>query len=149
MTRSARQLSLEEGAFRPCAQDKITVRNLLGATQRKTRDAQLSQNSFDTRVEANYDACFNIALAVVNAEGWKSKSDAGHHKLTLEAACSAIGASQGLLDKVDAIREVRNLKYSGVGRTQRDLDFSVKVLGEFSDLAVAWLKANHPSLLLP
>ena len=149
MLRSAQQLSLEEKAFHKCARDKVTVKNLLESAQRQTHDGLVSQNSFDTRVEANYDACFNVALAIINAEGWKSTSINGHHKFALEAACSAIGASERLHDNVDAIRDVRNLKYSGASRTQRDLDFSAKVLVEFSELAVAWLKNTHPTLLQP
>jgi hypothetical protein len=47
-----------------------------------------------TRVEANYDACFNLALAVLNAEGWKARAVPGHHEFTLEAACSAVGGSR-------------------------------------------------------
>jgi hypothetical protein len=149
MLRSAQQLSLDQRAFHQCPQDKGTVRGLLEAAQRKTQDALLAENSLDTRVEANYDACFNIALAVLNAQGWKSKSIEGHHRFALEAACSAIGASDGLYERVDAIRDVRNLKYTGASRTKRDLDFSKKVQEEFSGLAVEWLQATHLPLLQP
>jgi hypothetical protein len=149
MLRSAHELSRDEKAFQPCSQDKGTVRGLLEAAQRKTQDALLAANSLDTRVEANYDACFNIALAVLNAQGWKGKSVSGHHRFALEAACSAIGTSEGLYDRVDAIRDVRNLKYTGASRTQRDLDFSMTVLEEFSTLAVVWLQKTHPALLQP
>jgi hypothetical protein len=147
MLRSAQQLHLEAKAFHKCAQDKVTVKNLLQSAQRQTEDGLVSKISFDTRVEANYDACFNIALAIINAEGWKPTSINGHHKFAIEAACSAIGANERLHDNVDAIRDVRNLKYTGASRTQRDLDFSAKVLKEFSELAVTWLKEKHSKLL--
>lgn len=149
MLRSAQHLSTEEGAFHPCPRDKITVRGLIEAAQRKSNDAVLDKNSLDTRVEANYDACFNLALAVLNAHGWKPKAIAEHHEFTLEAACSIVGATQSLFDRVDAIRQVRNLKYTGVSRTQRDVDYARQVLTEFSSLAIEWLGKNHPALLQP
>ena len=147
MLRSAQQLSLSDKAFQPCPQDRVTVHNLLQAADRQAKDALIAQNSFDTRVEANYDACYNMALAVLNAQGWKSKALAGHHAFVLEAACCAIGAGEGLYDRLDAVREVRNQKYSGTSRTQRDLEASAKVLDAFSQLAAQWLAATHPQLL--
>ena len=147
MLRSASRLSVDEKAFVPCPVDRVAIRNWLLAAQRKTQDGLIEQNSFDTRMEANYDACFNLALVVVNAQGWKPKSSEGHHMYTLEAACHAIDASTAVFDRVDAIRELRNLKYGGVARSQRDVDVSARVLEEFSTLVLEWMKAHHPAML--
>jgi hypothetical protein len=147
MLRSARQLSLDEQAFHSCPQDRSTIAALLAAATRKRADALLEANSLDTRVEANYDACFNIALAVLNAHGWKARPVPSHHRYTLEAACEAIGASEALFDRVDAIRDVRNLKYTGISRTRKDYEFSLKVLDEFAQAAGAWFSLHHGGLL--
>ena len=40
----------------------------------------------------------------------------------LEAACAAAGASDATFDRLDAIRDIRNQKYTGVSRPRRDLD---------------------------
>ena len=149
MLRSARRLSFDEQAFHPCPQDRATVMALLASESRKRDDALLEANSLDTRVEATYDACFNIALAVLNAQGWKARPLPAHHRHTLEAACEAIGASAGLFDRVDAIRDVRNQKYTGVSRNRKDYEFSLKVLDEFAQVASAWFAARHPALLNP
>ena len=146
MLSSAEQLS-REGAFVRAAADKVTVRGLIEAAERKRKDAEIEQNSWDTRVEANYDACFNVALAVVHASGWKPKSEAGHHQNTLEAACAAFGAGEGLFNRADAIRILRNQKYAGIGRTQQDYDASRNAMNEFLGLAVEWLRTHHGSLL--
>jgi hypothetical protein len=128
-------------------QDKLTVQALIASAVRKKSDAELTANSWDTRVEANYDACLNLALAVVNALGFKAKSAVGHHESTLEAACSAIGAGEALFDRVDAIRVIRNLKYTGMERTGGDYTQSKQACEEFTHLVVGWLQNKHAALL--
>jgi len=147
MLRSARQLALDEQAFHACPQDRTTVNALLAAASRKRDDALRQANSLDTRVEASYDACFNIALAVLNAHGWKARPVPAHHRHTLEAACEAIGAGEGLFDRVDAIRDVRNQKYTGISRSRKDYEFSLQVLDEFAQSAGQWLARHHETLL--
>ncbi len=120
---------------------------LLAAASRKRDDALLEASSMDTRVEATYDACFNIALALLNAHGWKPRPVPAHHRFTLEAACEALGAGEGLFDRVDAIRDVRNQKYTGVSRNRRDYEFSLKVLDEFAQAAGDWFARHHAGLL--
>jgi len=120
---------------------------LLAAASRKRDDALLEANSMDTRVEATYDACFNIALAVLNAHGWKARPVPAHHRFTLEAACEALGAGERLFDRVDAIRDVRDQKYTGISRSRKDCEFSLKVLDEFAQAASAWFGMNHAALL--
>ena len=146
MLRSAKQLQAEESAFHPGAQDKLAVRRWITSAQEKLRDADNVSVSTGTRFEAAYDAAFNIALAVVNASGWRPRSVQGHHAFALEAACEVIGAGLKTFDKLDAIRELRNQKYDGIPRTEADLQEAKAAFQNFSDLAVAWLQAKHPSL---
>ena len=123
MLRSAKQLQAEEAAFHPGPQDKLAVRRWITSAQEKLRDA-----------------------AVINASGWRPRSVQGHHAFALEAACEAIGADRKTFDKLDAIRELRNQKYDGIPRTDADLQEAKAAFQNFSDLAVAWLQAKHPSL---
>lgn len=147
MLRSYQQLADEARAFHRCPQDRVAIGNWLKAAERKNADAAVVQNSHDTRVEARYDVCFNLALVVANAQGWRPVSVEGHHIHTLEAACQAIGASEALFDRIDAIRQLRNQKYGGAERTQRDLDAAVRIGDEFAQLAADWLKKTHAALL--
>ena len=89
-----------------------------------------------TRFEAAYDAAFFVALAVLNAEGWKSRSVEGHHGFVLEAACAAAGTSVATFDRLDAIRDVRNQKYVGIERKEADLRDAKAVFDDFSNIAV-------------
>ncbi len=145
--RTAKQLQAEASAFAPCPQDKTAVRSWIGAAQAKTKDANNATVSLGTRFEAAYDAAFFVALAVLNAEGWKSRSVEGHHAYVLEAACAAAGASIATFDRLDAIREVRNQKYAGIERTEADLRDAKAALEEFSNIAVQWFHASHEALL--
>lgn len=147
MLRTAKQLQTEASAFAPCPQDKRAVRSWIEAARDKAGDADNATVSLGTRFEAAYDAAFFVALAVLNAAGWKHRPGDGHHVFVLEAACTAAGATVATFDRPDAIREVRNQKYAGIERTAADLQDAKAAFVEFSDIAVDWLKANHGKLL--
>jgi hypothetical protein len=147
MLRNAQQLQTEESAFERRPQDKKAVHAWLAAAQDKWRDSDNSSVSIGTRFEAAYDAVFFVALAVLNAAGWKARAVDGHHAYALEAACAAVGAGEATFDRLDAIREVRNQKYAGVGRTDADLRDARIALNEFSAIAGAWMSERHPTLL--
>jgi hypothetical protein len=147
MLRNARQLQAEANAFAPCPQDRTAVRSWIRAAQAKALDAQNDTVSLGTRFEAAYDGAFFIALAVLNAQGWKARSVDGHHAFVIEAACAAVGASVGVFDRLDAVRDVRNQKYAGIERTSADLRDAQVVFEQFSSAAVQWLEASHAALL--
>lgn len=147
MLRNARQLQTEVNAFAPCPQDKTAVRSWIAAAQAKAKDAQNDTVSLGTRFEAAYDGAFFIALAVLNAQGWKGRSVDGHHGYVLEAACSAVRVSVGVFDRLDAVRDIRNQKYAGIERTRADLRDAQAVFDEFSAAAVQWLLTSHAALL--
>jgi len=147
MLRTARQLQTEASAFVPCPRDKVAVRSWIGAAEAKSGDAANESVSLGTRFEAAYDAAFFVALAVLNADGWKSRSVDGHHAFVLEAACAAVGARVATFDRLDAVREVRNQKYADIERTAADLRDARASLDEFANIAAQWLQSRHPALL--
>jgi acyl transferase domain-containing protein len=147
MLRTAKQLQTDEDAFQPCPQDKKAVRAWIEAAKEKSKDADNATVSLGTRFEAAYDAAFTVALAVLNAAGWRHRAVNGHHSFVLEAACAAAGASDATFDRLDAIRDIRNQKYTGVSRTEADLQDAKDGFEEFSKVAVAWLQAEHGNLL--
>ncbi len=140
---------LKEGSkvFRPAPADKRIIRALLQAAQRKAKDAELKAVSLDTRVEAAYDAVFDCCLAVLIAERYRTNAVTGHHQEALEAACALVGTGDGLYEKLDALRDVRNLKYTGAPRTEADLTEAKAAMERFTELAVAWLKRKHGHVL--
>lgn len=140
---------LREGSkvFRPTPADKRIVRALLQAAQTKGKDVEVDAVSLDTRVEAAYDAVFDCCLAVLNAERYRTLAVPGHHQEALEAACALVGTGNRLFERLDALRDVRNLKYTGVARTQADLAEAKETMRQFTELAVAWLKQTHAYVL--
>lgn len=147
MLRSAKQLQIQASAFVPCPRDKTAIRAWLEAATDKAADSDNPSASVGTRFEAAYDATFFVALAVLNASGWKHRAIEGHHAFVLEAACEAVGSGVSLADRLDAVREVRNQKYAGMGRTAGDLRDAKAAFETFSTLAIAWLQTHHAMLL--
>ncbi len=119
------------------------MRSWIESAQDKTRDAENQSVSLGTRFEAAYDAAFFLALAVLNAAGWKHRSIDGHHAFVLEAACAAAGASVATFDRLDAIREVRNQKYAAIERNEADLRDAKAALAEFTEITIAWLQGGE------
>jgi hypothetical protein len=120
------------------------IQRLIEAAERKKADGGRAQNSCDTRTEAFYDAGMCMALALLNASRWKAKSRDGHHAFALEAACSLVGASTGLFERMDAIRELRNQKYMGFRRSEKDVASAKSSLEEFEGLAKDWMAKHWP-----
>jgi hypothetical protein len=60
-----------------------------------------------------------------------------------------VKAGVPLADRLDAVREVRNQKYAGMGRTPADLRDAKAASAAFSALAIDWLLAHHAPLLSP
>ena len=60
--------------------------------------------------------------------------------------CGRVGGGQGLLDRMEALMEARNRKYTGAGRSRQDADDAVKVMDEFLALAEAWIKPKIAKL---
>jgi hypothetical protein len=147
--RSARDLATESQAFKPCPRDRIAIRGWIVAAQEKSVDSSNTQVSLGTRFEAAYDGIFNLALAILNATGWRHRSIEGHHGFVLEAACEALQLRDSVFDRIDALRELRNLKYEGVARSDRDVADALAMLKSFSESAVGWLQKHHSDLLKP
>ena len=123
------------------------MRAWIEAAQAKALDADNKTVSVGTRFEAAYDAAFFVALAMLNAQGWKSRSVEGHHGFVLEAACQAAATGEAIFDRLDAVRDIRNQKYAGIERTLGDLRDAKAAFTGFSHIAVDWIQMHHASLL--
>lgn len=134
------------GVFTSVQPDKVAVQNLLAASERKLADSKVAQLSFDTRVEAVYDAMYTLCSALLACLGVKSACAENHHIYVLEAACAELGASSGLANAVDALRRVRNMKYTGVTRCMADYKIASSVYTEVAALVEKWMAKNLPIL---
>ena len=113
--------------FHKAAVNRKNIDGWVAISKGKIADASRKDNSPTTRLGAAYDAMFNLALAVVSANGWRAGSADGHHAQTLEAACSYAGVTEAVYDQVDAIRDLRNNQYQGIEPSDSDIKFALDV----------------------
>lgn len=132
--------------FAAVQRDKVMAQKFLAASDRKAADSKIEQLSNDSRVEAAYDALYNLSAAVLACVGFRAICNDSHHILVLEAVCAEIGASNELFQKVDALRKIRNLKYNGATRSYADYKVAASLLDEFSNLVKVWMAANLAKL---
>jgi hypothetical protein len=59
-----------------------------------------------------------MSLACLGVENYRTTAEQGHHRELPEAICERANGGQGLLDRLEALMEARNRKYTGAGRTQ-------------------------------
>lgn len=115
--------------FRRAPVNAASIEGWIGISKGKVADAGRKMNSASTRLGAAYDAIFNLALAVLCSEGWRSTAADGHHAQSLEAACAYCGVKVALFDEIDALRDMRNNQYHGVAPSEADVAYALDVVG--------------------
>lgn len=111
--------------FRNAPVNKESIKGWISIAKGKVADAQRAENSPSTRMGAAYDAVLTLSLAVIANHGWRCTSADGHHAQALEAACAYAGVTLSVFDQMDAVRDLRNNQYQGVGPTEADVRFAL------------------------
>ena len=132
--------------FAAVPRDKVMAQKFLAAAERKAADAKIEALSYDSRVEATYDALYHLASSVLACLGYRSSCTDSHHLMVLEAVCAEIQAPRELFTRVDALRKIRNMKYNGATRCLNDYKVAAAILKDFSSLVERWLAHNLPLL---
>jgi hypothetical protein len=132
--------------FRQRAADPLAIHNFIQESADKAAAARNDKDKPGNRVDSAYDAIHMMCLACLGVENYRTTAEQGHHKELLEAVCTRVGGGQGLLDRMEALMEARNRKYTGAGRTLQDAVDAVKVMEEFLALAEAWIKPKVKKL---
>lgn len=132
--------------FRQRAADPFAIRNFIQESADKAAAARDQRERPGNRVDSAYDAVHMMCLACLGVENYRTTAAQGHHAELLEAVCHRIRGSQGLLDRVEALMEARNRKYTGAGRTAQDAADAVRVMGDFLGLAESWIKPRLEKL---
>ena len=133
--------------FRQRAADPLAIRNFIQESGDKAAAARNEKEKPGNRVDSAYDAIHMMCLACLGAENYRTTAEQGHHRELLEAICQRVGGGQGLLDRVEALMEARNRKYTGAGRTGQDATDAVKVMDEFLTLAETWIRPRAQKLM--
>ena len=134
--------------FRQRAADPLAISNFIQESDDKAAAARNAKDKPGNRVDSAYDAIHMMCLACLGAENYRTTAEHGHHRELLEAICQRIGGGQGLLDRVEALMEARNRKYTAAGRTAQDATDAVKVMDQFLALAEVWIAPKVRKLTL-
>lgn len=132
-------MKARSAVFRQRAADPLAIRNFIQESVDKAAAARNEEDKPGNRVDSAYDAIHMMCLACLGVENYRTTAEQGHHRELLEAICSRVRGGQGLLDRMEALMEARNRKYTGAGRTRQDAEDAVKVMEEFLGLAEAWV----------
>lgn len=100
--------------FRKAPVNREAIQGWARISAGKVADALRTENSASTRLGAAYDAVLNLCFAVIASNGWRCTSADGHHAQAIEAGAAYAGVTQDTLDRVDAIRDMRNDQYQGI-----------------------------------
>src|SRR5919201_2418948 len=133
--------------FRQRAADPLAIRNFIQESADKAAAARNGKDKPGNRVDSAYDAIHMMCLACLGVENYRTTAEQGHHRELLEAICGRVRGGQGLLDRMEALMEARNRKYTGAGRTVQDATDAVKVMDEFLALAEAWVKPKVEKIM--
>lgn len=145
--RSLEQLmKANERMFRKAAPDLRTIENWVAESDDKATNAAKQDQKPGQRVDDAHDAVLLLSLCIVALQGWRIKSEPGHHVVPIEAACSAVGTSQGLCDRLLGTAKLRNDKYDGVRRTEKDGQAAAEAMIAFRDQAEPWLRERMKKL---
>jgi hypothetical protein len=131
------------------APDKALIGKLFAAADRNIADARLAGLSVENKFDASYKAILQLAMAALNANGYRTlTSKPGHHQTAIQTLPLSVGLAQAQVIVLDALRKQRNLSdYSG------DLvpeSAAAECLASAAALRVHvqnWLRVNHPELL--
>lgn len=90
-----------------------TVRGLLASAEQRRSAVNIAANPDPIKLEAAYDTIVMCGLAVIAFRGYRVDAERGHHEIVLRALCADLGLSQAVADELDALRKLRNSKYTG------------------------------------
>ncbi len=124
------------------------VRDLLQVVERDLSDSAAKGLSADWRLNIAYNAALQAATVALAASGYRASRDA-HHYRVIQSLRETMGSGAGVVATFDAFRKKRNITgYERVGSvSDADADAMQALAVTLRDEVVAWLTANHPSLV--
>jgi len=139
-----------QGRVRAQQASQQELDELRAVIARDLEDAAIQELSDDRRFATAYNAALQSAKMAILCAGFQLASTPSHHRLTLEAARLALGASSaGHLDFFEACRRKRNVidyDHASVA-THTEAEEIVAEAKDFFELVERWIATNHPKLI--
>jgi len=103
------------GQLDPVVYSKDLVERMLATARQRLRDAQLIQNSDETRFDCAYTAIRAVADIALHINGFRtSASKPGHHQTAIACLALTLGVDGATIRVLDSLRKQRNLSdYDG------------------------------------
>jgi hypothetical protein len=128
------------------------IQQLFRVVDRSISDARAQGLSADGRFEHAYNAALQLCTIALRASGFRVPKGPGHHKRGIDSLRYTLGdAWSGTADHIERCSRQRGqAMYERVGVvSEEDADDLLTTAKQLRTGVVAWLKANHPTLIPP
>ena len=129
--------------------DRAQIARLLAAAERNVADAQIAGVSAENRFDAAYKAIMQLAMAALNANGWRTRTSVpGHHRTVLQTLSLTVAVAPEKVRLLDALRKQRNLSdYAGEMVPDAAVAECLASAKDLSGHVRGWLATHRPELL--
>jgi len=121
----------------------------LEAAKRNIKDAQIGAVSNENRFDAAYKAIMQMAIAALQANGYRTlTSKPGHHQTMIQTLPKTIGLDKETMIVLDALRKQRNVTdYTGDLVADSAVTECISRAEELLMQLNKWLEHEHPELV--
>lgn len=125
------------------------IEALLALVERDLANARIADLSPDWKLNIAYNAALQAATAVLAASGFRAAREQ-HHYRTIQSLAHTIGWPAATVSRFDRFRKKRNIGgYETAGLVSDQEASEMHGLAtELRDDALAWLRKNHPKLMV-
>ena len=126
------------------------IEELLAVADRGLGNAAVDGLTADARIGLTYPAVLAIGAAGLAAAGYRAGKDR-HHERVIDSLLHTVHTDSAVVARLHRFRRMRNeMTYERVGTvTGREAAGFVTLVNELRSALVAWLTAEHPTLLRP
>lgn len=119
------------------------------AAKRNIKDAQIGAVSNENRFDAAYKAIMQMAIAALQANGYRTlTSKPGHHQTMIQTLPKTIGLDKETMIVLDALRKQRNVTdYTGDLVADSAVTKCISRAEELLMQLNKWLEHEHPELV--
>lgn len=108
---------VESGWLRAEPSSRDEIKNLLSIVARDLKDAEVAETSEDRRFEAAFNAARTAATIALRASGFRTSTQAGHHRKTIESLELTLHAGPKLVQRMEVLARKRNAtSYDSAGK---------------------------------
>lgn len=123
--------------------------NLVRAIRRRLLDAVNPTITKENRLQQAYEAVLQVAIAALQARGYRLRSKPAHHVIALETLAETVDVPRQLVDYFQTLRKRRHhaLYDAVIAVSAVDLESAIGEAGRLAERFRRWLAEEHPGLV--